>query len=120
VKVIVCGGRDYADRRTIFTMLDRLHAEARITLLAHGDAPNCDRIAGQWAKARGVQRVAIPANWEGEGDKAGSIRNRLMHDLIGPERVIAFPGGRGTANMMRIAHDAGTELIDIEDLLDVA
>jgi hypothetical protein len=30
-----------------------------------------------------------------------------------PELVVAFPGGRGTADMMRRAREAGVEVIEV-------
>jgi hypothetical protein len=30
-----------------------------------------------------------------------------------PELVVAFPGGRGTAHMMRIAREAGVEVVEV-------
>jgi predicted Rossmann-fold nucleotide-binding protein len=41
---------------------------------------------------------------------AGPIRNRLMLDL-GAHAVLAFPGGAGTANMVRIAQEADVPVL---------
>ena len=64
------------------------------------------------------QGVGLPcavyrADWEGLGRKAGPIRNQQMLDEGKPDLVVAFPGGRGTANMMRIAREAGIEVIEV-------
>jgi len=39
--VIVCGGRDYMDRDAVFSSLDKVHAKAPVTLLAHGTLGPC-------------------------------------------------------------------------------
>ena len=49
MKVIVCGGRNYSDRKRVFTTLDALHAETPITVLMHGDARGADALADDWA-----------------------------------------------------------------------
>jgi hypothetical protein len=47
--------------------------------------------------------------WAG---KAGPIRKQQMLDEGKPDLVVAFPGGRGTAHMVRIARAAGIEVIE--------
>jgi len=53
------------------------------------------------------------ANWAGLGRKAGPIRNQEMLDQGRPNMVVAFPGGRGTADMVRRARGAGVEVIEV-------
>lgn len=103
--VIVCGGRDFKDRKAVFGMLD---AMPKITLVVSGAARGADTLADEWAQARGVARIICPANWDGEGRAAGYWRNERMARNISPiHRVIAFPGGRGTENMVDIAKKRG-------------
>ena len=45
------------------------------------------------------------------GRKAGPIRNQQMLDEGRPSLVVAFPGGRGMADMVRRARNAGVEAI---------
>lgn len=107
MKVIVCGGRDYADRDALFAAMDRAHAKRPITIVIHGDAPGADRLAGEWAADRGVLSAAVKALWDRHGRRAaGPRRNRGMLTL-GPDAVIAFPGGTGTADMVCAAREAG-------------
>jgi hypothetical protein len=40
------------------------------------------------------------AEWESLGRKAGPIRNQRMLTEGKPALVVAFPGGKGTANMV--------------------
>lgn len=117
---LITGGRDYRDRRELETILDRLHAEHRFTFLVHGDARGADTLAHRWALSRGVQPVAMDALWDVDGDAAGTKRNQRMFAFAQPDLLVAFPGGRGTANMIRIgfeAHKRGhkVQIIDVED-----
>ncbi len=114
--VLVTGGRDFRDTKRLFAVLDRLHAERKFTFLVHGDAAGADQMAHRWCKRAGVQPVAMEALWDAEGKSSGLRRNKRMLEFTKPELCIAFPGGRGTANMMRIAREAGVELIDVEDI----
>ena len=115
--VLVTGGRDYKNQRELFGVLDKLHSERRFSFVVHGDARGADQMAHRWAKKRGVQPVAMEALWDVEGDRSGSLRNARMLAFAKPDLCVAFSGGRGTANMMRIAREAGVELIDAEDLV---
>jgi hypothetical protein len=112
MKVIVCGGRDFADRSLVFAELGRIHIESPITLLIHGDANGADRLGSDWAVYRSVPVLAVPADWKQHGKAAGPIRNgqMLTHS---PALVVAFPGGRGTANMISQARSAGVKVIEI-------
>lgn len=109
MKIIVCGGRNYSDRRCVFNTLDVIHAETPITILMHGDANGADRLASSWATWGGQAKTKIetfPAQWMKYGFGAGPRRNQEMLDA-GPDLVVAFPGGRGTADMVRRARAAG-------------
>ena len=101
-KLLITGGREFKDREGAFALLDRAHAKFKITHLIHGDARGADRIAAEWAVSRGVQVVACPANWEHYKNAAGPIRNQYMIELC-PDAVLAFPGGKGTKNMVEQA-----------------
>ena len=114
--VQITGGREYKQTRYLFAVLDRIHAERGFTFLVHGDARGADQMAHRWAKSRGVQPVAMEALWDVEGDPAGTRRNQRMWDLHHAPLTVGFPGGTGTANMMKIAFEGGSEVIDVEDI----
>ena len=44
---------------------------------------------------------------------AGPIRNKWMLDDAHPDLVVSFYGGRGTANMIKQAREAGVEVFDV-------
>ncbi len=102
-RVLVCGGRDYDDREQMFRILDVAHAANPIECLIHGAARGADTLAADWALERDVHCNAYPADWERNGKAAGPIRNRKMLEEGKPHMVIAFPGGKGTSNMIQQA-----------------
>ncbi len=111
IRLLVCGGRDFTDRDAAFAAIDRVHAERGVALLIHGAARGGDTFGAEWAEARGVPVLAFHADWAGLGRKAGPIRNQRMLDEGRPDLVLALPGGRGTADMVRCASAAGVEVL---------
>lgn len=109
-RVLVCGGRNFADRRLLFQMLNEQHFNQKIGFLIEGDAAGADRFAGEWAAEYKIPWAAVPANWRFQGKGAGAIRNQVMLDWLWPDRVIAFPGGRGTSGMIDLAEKAGVKV----------
>jgi hypothetical protein len=87
-------------------------------MMIEGDARGADRIAGEWADLRGIEHVNFSADWKKLGRTAGPIRNEQMLREGKPDLVIALPGGRGTAHMVRIAREAGVRVIEITKRAD--
>jgi hypothetical protein len=116
MRVLVCGGRLYNDRPHIFTTLTQLNRElGPFTTLIHGAASGTDTEAMCWAHlVANIPDTPYPANWKMYGRSAGHIRNKQMLTEGKPSLVIAFPGGRGTANMIKQAQAASIEVIVIE------
>ncbi|WP_338575813.1 DUF2493 domain-containing protein [Brevundimonas olei] len=115
LRVIVCGGRDYSNYEAVCEALDSIHVSGRgIHVIIHGNARGADTLAGRWAGERRVKCWPVPANWSRDGKRAGPLRNQRM---IGhqPDLVVAFPGGRGTADMVGRAEKAGVQVIQIKD-----
>lgn len=59
---------------------------------------------------------SYPADWKRDGRGAGPIRNQRMIDEGKPHIVIAFPGGKGTADMVMRAEMAGIPVVKVEVL----
>ncbi len=121
LRVLVCGGRDYGNRDHIHNTLCRLDAErGPIGVVIHGAATGADHEGMIWAQmmaesGRKIMHAPFRADWRRHGRAAGPLRNQRMLDEGRAELVIAFPGGRGTADMVRRARAAGVEVINIED-----
>lgn len=101
MRVLVCGGRDFEDKELLYTTLDELQSQTPISCIIHGKARGADSLAGDWATERGITVEMFPANWHQYGKAAGAIRNQEMLDIGKPEYVVAFPGGRGTNDMVK-------------------
>ena len=110
-RVLVCGGRDFAHRGLMRRVLFQ-HLSAGDTLI-HGNTRGADRMSGEVCPS-GVDVKKFPAKWNRYGASAGPIRNQQMLDEGKPDLVIAFPGGRGTADMVRRAELAGLRVIRVE------
>jgi hypothetical protein len=109
-RVLVCGGRDFDDELAMLTELLKV-ADPR-HVLVHGDAPGADRLAAKCWRQAGFADEPHPAQWDKFGKAAGAIRNQEMLES-GIDLVLAFPGGRGTADMVRRARRAGVEVREV-------
>jgi hypothetical protein len=116
MRVIVCGGRDYADAEVIREHLKLLQAVSPDAVIIHGAAPGADAWAGYIAGTLGFQVEVHPADWANHGRAAGPIRNQRMLDS-GAALVIAFPGGRGAHDMINRAECAGVPVERIQPKL---
>lgn len=105
--LIVCGGRDYEATRAVFSALHHVQDQRGVRKIKHGKCPTgADRLAQRWAELEGVEVEPFPPDWERHGKAAGPVRNQAMADS-GADGCIAFPGGRGTADMITRAEAAG-------------
>ena len=108
MRVLVCGGRDYRDRDAVYRELDALLPQ--MGALMSGGAPGADTLAWDWGWSRNFHCERYMADWKTHGRAAGPIRNQRMLDEGKPDLVVAFPGGRGTADMVRRAEAAGIKV----------
>jgi len=116
MRVLVCGGRDFSDRKLPCDTLDALAREHddQTLCVVHGMADGADALAGEWARSTGHWQMCVRAMWEEHGKKAGPLRNQRMLDEAKPHLVLAFPGGRGTADLVRRAEAAGVPVRHIQ------
>jgi hypothetical protein len=114
MKMLVCGGRDFHDRAALAGWMNEVIGDTprEAVVVIHGAARGADSLAETIAHAAGVTSVAYPAKWDTYGKAAGSIRNQQMLDHARPDVVLAAPGGRGTADMVRRALAAGVRVVD--------
>jgi hypothetical protein len=140
MRVLVCGGRNFGDLGSVkredplwasreaeylFVMktlgdivYDRTGTPNDTKMLPEctiiqGGARGADSCAADWAVVNWTGFEEYQADWIKHGKAAGHIRNKQMLEEGKPDLVIAFPGGRGTAHMVRIAKEAGVEVIEV-------
>jgi hypothetical protein len=114
-RVLVCGGRDFLNRTAVWKKLNDLRSKhGRLTII-QGGARGVDQMAREWCyDQRSVHMINEPAMWLQHGPAAGPIRNQKMLDEHKPDMVLAFPGGRGTADMVSRAEKAGVPIVRCE------
>lgn len=113
-KWLICGGRDFGDAAMFSdAMRDLMRHFGHPDVIVHGDATGADTMAGELARRLSISEIACPADWKTHGRAAGPIRNKgmLAHGI---DKVIAFPGGKGTANMIKQARAAGVDVVEIK------
>ena len=122
MRVLVCGGRDYNDARTLHEVLAEVfHTNypvdftrfATTHILIEGGAKGADALAREWAVSHGMCVATVNALWDIHGKRAGFLRNNAML-MLQPDKVVAFPGGRGTQMMIELAKKAGVEVDEIQ------
>jgi orotate phosphoribosyltransferase len=115
-RVLACGGRTYTDSWRIDDELDTLASTAQLAPISHvivGDALGADMLIAWWARRRGKPVTVYEADWKKHGKAAGPKRNATMLREGKPDVVLAFPGGKGTANMITQARKAGVHVIEV-------
>lgn len=111
---LICGGRDFADQAMFDgAMTDLMGMYGCPRLVVHGAARGADSMADAWAKRMAVDVIPVPAQWDVHGRAAGPIRNQKMLDRYRPHLVVAFPGGKGTADMVTKARAANVTVVEI-------
>lgn len=113
-RVLVCGGRDYSGTPSVASVLDGLLESDGIACIIQGGATGADADARAWAMRNDVAYLTVQAAWEQHGKAAGPLRNARMLREGKPTLVVAFPGGRGTADMVRKAKAAGVPVREIQ------
>ncbi len=111
MRILVCGGRTFGRTRPERDAVSRWLDTLRPTTIIHGAAPGADTIAAAYAAMHRLDCIAFPADWGRWGRAAGPRRNQKMLDDGQPDLVLAFPSGRGTADMIHRSHKAGVAVI---------
>lgn len=111
-KILVCGGRSFFDYKKICQILDQFISEE--VIIIHGGASGADALANIWAITNNKEIREYKANWDKYGKAAGPIRNSKMLEE-NPNIVIAFPGGRGTADMVFKSKQLNIKVIEVKE-----
>lgn len=115
---LACGGRDYADWNRVIQTMSNLRRTRGMSRVIVGGASGADSLAEKWARLAGLPVNVYKAEWNKYGRAAGPKRNTRMLKEGQPRYVVAFPGGRGTDDMIRQAEAAGIEVIKVKQSID--
>lgn len=111
MKLIIAGGRDYQFTVKDYEVLDQLKDELGVTQVVHGGANGADAAGKAWAQVKCIPSREFQAQWCTYGKAAGPVRNRKMAEYA--DALVAFPGGKGTANMVKVARELGLRVIEV-------
>ena len=111
-KLIVAGGRDFADyeklSRVLFTLAEVDYAAKEISIVS-GMARGADALGTKFAKEHEVNLYEFPANWNKYGKSAGYRRNEEMGNFA--DGLLAFQCREqptpGTAHMIKYMQSLG-------------
>lgn len=123
MRLLICGSRDWADRKL---MLQAMLTLSKDTTIIHGAARGADTIAAEIAIALGLSidlpptttrpLGGYPAHWHKLGRRAGPERNTRMLVEGKPDQVWAFHDdiwheSKGTRDMANQAIEAGVPVV---------
>ena len=118
-KVLICGGRDFNDYNLLSSYLVELFVKSPLVTedvtIISGHARGADKLGERFANANGCNLLIFPADWGKYKKAAGPIRNQQMIDEGKPDLVVAFPGGRGTQDMIKRAKRYGIEVVEVKN-----
>jgi len=111
MNVLVCGGRNFADKSKVFDILDSLSGRLGISSILYRAAAKPDELACEWADRRNIPTHCYTPSWESNGKPRAALRANQKRDSQKPHLVIAFPGDEDT---VRQAKAVGFTVIEIE------
>ncbi len=111
MRTIICGGRNYILTPEDYGRLETLRDKIPISEVVSGGAKGADICGREWAEGLGIPVREFFAQWKIYGRSAGPIRNTVMARYA--QACIAFPGGKGTEDMVRKAKAAGLLILDL-------
>lgn len=103
MRVLVCGGRHYHNAYKVNAVLDDIHDMLGINTIIEGGSTGADALAKTWAEDHEINVESYGPDWKKFGKAAGPIRNLRMIEEGVPDLVVAFPGNKGTDNMIKQA-----------------
>ena len=121
-RLIIAGGRDYKDFKTLCKLVDKLLADkikqGYHIVIVSGGARGADKLGEKWAIENNIPTQIFLPDWGKHGKSAGFVRNE---DIVqNSDVVIAFWDGksRGTNHSIGLAKKYDKELMIIRFSLD--
>jgi len=109
MKIIVTGGRTYSNKNTLWKTLDSFSP----TEIIQGGADGADLLAKSYALEKGIKCTTYNAEWNKYGLSAGPKRNKKMCKENQDAILVAFKGGKGTANCIKEAQALGMKVFEV-------
>jgi hypothetical protein len=112
LRICVTGGRDFKNWELLNHVLDLLNP----TEIGVGDChTGVDQMTRWWSYTNLNQsaRCEFVADWGLLGMNAGPIRNQRMLSDFKPDLLLAFPGGKGTADCKAKALKMGIPVLEV-------
>ncbi|OBS09161.1 hypothetical protein Thpro_021489 [Acidihalobacter prosperus] len=113
------GAADNAHSR-VYHALYTVHERWPIACVIHAGRSEVDRLAQAWAEQQGIATEVFAADWRRRGFAAGPDCHRRMFELGRPDFLVAFPGGRGTPDLVERARTQGLPVLDLRRPAGVA
>ena len=129
MKILVCGGRYFGwSKKELAYIYSQLYSflEPKPRLfqnnvssphtLISGEADGVDIISKYFAKELyRLNYKGYPADWDSYGNAAGPIRNsQMLKENPDIYSVVAFPGGKGTNDMIKKANKKNIRVVEFE------
>lgn len=116
MRIGVTGSRNMTNYALVEKTLRVFNISTLSPVLIEGGAQGADRLARAVAQSLGWGIQTYEAKWGTNGRAAGPIRNQEMVDSY-LHVLIAFSGGKGTADMVARATKAGVPVFQVVDPL---
>ncbi|WP_460145505.1 DUF2493 domain-containing protein [Pseudomonas sp. S2_A02] len=115
MRLLICAGRHYADKRLCRQVLDAFQRMHPVRVLIHGGNRFLGGEIEEWAREQGADIVRYPPNWQRHGKSAERLRNHFMLRDSRPDVVIALPGGEDTEELVAQARAGGLQTLSVGD-----
>lgn len=124
-RILVTGGRFYNNKPRVWAELDKLRIKHGKLHVIEGGATGADQAAREWVDfeqawhgesmaSKGSTEFVDQKELKRYGNHAFNMRNQRMLNRYEPELVLAFHGGRGTADMVHRARLKGIPVMEID------
>ena len=103
MKIIIAGGRSYIPNTRHEDIIIDILVNNNCTEVVSGGCRGADKFGENISNELRIPVKIFKANWALQGPMAGPIRNRSMAAYA--DGCILLPGGKGTANMKKMAEE---------------
>ena len=103
LRIIIAGGRDFNDYKTLCGVCDYMFQKQKEIEIVSGTANGADKLGEQYANEMGYPIKQFPADWDKHGKKAGYLRNKEMAEYADALLALWDGKSKGTKSMIDLA-----------------